>query len=57
MHAFSDSRQTVLPVCLFVLGHVYINQTLTLQVPCQLAVVGVVKTDQPDHVQLMSSEI
>ena len=25
-----------------------------LQVPCQLVVVGVVKTDQSDHVQVMS---
>ena len=25
-----------------------------LQVPCQLGVVGVVKTDQPDHVQVIS---
>jgi hypothetical protein len=32
--------------------------TSPLQVPChQLAVVGVVKADQPGHVQLMSSEI
>jgi hypothetical protein len=28
-----------------------------LQVPCQLAVVGVIKTDQPDQVQVKSSEI